>query len=82
VIEVFINNNWEIAQFYSKKFENSVIRSCSVINKELLAIILTLERFKQFVVSGSDVQVRTDARSLVFLYYSGNKGGAARQPDG
>ena len=74
VIEVFINENWEIAQFYSKKFENSVIRSCSVINKELLAIILTLERFKQFVVSCAGVQVRTDARSLVFLYYSGNKG--------
>jgi hypothetical protein len=76
--EKFILPDWGIAQFYSKKFENSVIRSCSVINKELLAIILTFERFKQFVVSCSDVQVRTDARSLVFLYYSGNKGGDSK----
>ena len=74
VLELFINDDWQIAQFYSKKFDPSVVRATSVINKELLAIILTLERFKQFIVSCSDVQVRTDARSLVFLYYSGNVG--------
>ena len=67
-IETHIDGEWRVTNFYSKRFDPSVVRATSAINKELLACLLTLDRFKMFVLAAPCVYLLTDCKALVFLY--------------
>ena len=71
-IESFIDGEWRITNFYSKRLDASVVRTTSAMKKysKYSWCILTLERFKEYVLSCPIVYLRTDCKSLVYLYSS------------
>ena len=62
-----INEKWEISSFYSKRFPAATIRCNSSLEKELLGLLLTLDRYKTIIMGMDEVIIRLDCRSLICL---------------
>ena len=62
-----INGKWEISSFFSKRFPESVVRSNSSLEKEILIILYACEKFKNLIYLNDNFRIRTDCRILMSL---------------
>jgi hypothetical protein len=62
-----VNNQWKISSFFSKRFPESVVRSNSSLEKEILIILYACEKFKNLIYLNDNFRIRTDCRILMSL---------------
>ena len=62
-----INGKWQISSFFSKRFPESVVRSNSSLEKEILIILYACEKFKNLIYLNDNFRIRTDCRILMSL---------------
>lgn len=64
-------DEWKISSYYSKRFPPATIRATNSVSKEILGILMALEKYKHIILMAQDVRIQTDCRTLVAMTMRG-----------